>query len=298
MIIPIGDDCTRYRTPFVTYALILANIAVFAYQCSLEEADKILFLMEYSSLADSYSLTRSVTAGFLHADIWHLAGNMWFLFLFGSSVEGKLGHVWMSAMYLVCLIVSDMAQCFFSPAEYVIALGASGAVGGVIGAYWFLFSRCQVEFFFWFFWWWHGRVWVGVHWAVVWLFGWDVFWYVMEAKYELNTGVAHSAHLGGLIAGLLCGLLIRKFAYVKLDGDDMLTRFTVWRMTGGKSPKRKPAWQKQQYYHQQHDQPEQQPAHSQPTVPADATPTAPSIHDPKLPPSKRNQHGVNELPFE
>lgn len=274
MFLPIGDNCSRYRTPYVTFGLIAANVLAHVYQYSLDDTQQFQFLMNHSSLAESYRPIRSVTAGFLHIDIWHLAGNMWFLFLFGSSVESKLGHLWMGVSYLACLLISDLAQYFFSPSEYVIALGASGAVGGVIGAYWFLFSRCEVEFLYWFGWWWYGRVWLGVHWAVIWLFGWDVFWWVMEKKYGMNTGVAHSAHLGGLIVGVLCGLLIRKFSYVTLDGDDMLTRFTVWRLTGGKGPKRKPT-------RQVHQGSARQPA---------ATP--PAMPDGDVEPAKQNQHGV------
>jgi hypothetical protein len=67
-----------------------------------------------------------------------------------------------------------------------------------------------------------------VHWAIAWLFGWDAFWWFMEWKYGLRTGIAHSAHLGGLVCGFACGLLIRQFFYVKLDGGDMLTRIVKW----------------------------------------------------------------------
>jgi len=283
VFLPIGDNCARYRTPYVTYGLIAANVLVHGYQLSLDEGPRFEFVWNYSSLSGSLSLIRSVTSGFLHADIVHLAGNMWFLFLFGSSVEGKLGHLWMGVTYLACLLVSDFAQHFLSPSAYELALGASGAVGGVIGAYWFLFSRCEVEFFYWLGWWWHGRVWLGVHWAVVWLFGWDALWWVLALKYGADTGVAHSAHLGGLICGFLCGLLIRKYSYVKLDGDDMLTRFTVWRLTGGKGPRRMPAQQARQ-------------APGPHTAPRPSE--APAAPDPAAPPVKRSKHGVTELPFE
>lgn len=228
MFLPIGDDCARYRRPYVTLALIGINAAVYAHTFSMDDGQFDLFVLNYGSLGSSYSLTRSVTGGFLHADIFHLLGNMWFLFLFGSSVEGKLGHAWMACTYLICLVVSDLAQYLFSPVSYVVALGASGAVGGVIGAYWFLFSRCKVEFFYWLAWFYAGRVWLNVFWAIVWLFAWDVFWWVIGLKYGIHTGVANSAHLGGLACGLVCGAGVRRFGHVTLDGDDMYTRVVVW----------------------------------------------------------------------
>jgi membrane associated rhomboid family serine protease len=190
-------------------------------------------LWNYASLGDSYNPLRSITGGFLHADLWHLLGNMWFLYLFGSSAEGKLGHLWMAGVYTVCLVISDLAMFLLSGGTYRIALGASGAVGGIIGAYWFLFSRAQVEFFYWIFWAIMGRVWLPVLWAVIWLFGWDLLFWFLEAQHGVRTGVGHTAHLGGVVCGFVCGLLIRQYSYVTLDGDDMLTRcvkcYWAWR---------------------------------------------------------------------
>ena len=226
MLIPIGNDTVRYRTPWVTYGVIAVNVLVYARMFFLSEFDFAMTVMKYGSLGESWRPWRSVTGGFLHADLLHLLGNMWFLFLFGCSVEGKLGHVQMAAAYLAGLLISDLAQYVFSPSEYEVCIGASGAVG----AYWFLFSRAEVQFFYWLFTFWMGSFWLSVHWSVVYLFGWDVLMWFLDKQYGISDGVANSAHLGGLACGFLVGILLRQFSYVTLDGDDMLTRFNVWRL--------------------------------------------------------------------
>lgn len=228
MFIPVGDDCPRYRTPYVTYTLIALNILAYGYTFQLDEVEQLFFFMNHGSLGSSYNPIRSLQGGFLHAGILHLVGNMWFLFLFGSSVEGKLGHGWMTGLYAACLFLSDLAQYLFAPNPFLVAIGASGAIGGLIGAYWFLFSRTEVEFFYWIGWFWHGKVWLKVHWAVAYLFGWDLLMWFIESRMHVNGGVANSAHLGGFACGFVSGLLIRRFSHVILDGDDIYTRVMVW----------------------------------------------------------------------
>lgn len=230
MLLPIGNDTVRYRTPWVTYGLIGINALVYFRMLFLDEMGEVELLLNWASLAAEWNPIRSVTSGFLHADILHLAGNMWFLFLFGSSVEGKLGHPQMGATYLAGLLVSDLVQHFLAPGDFILVIGASGAVGAIVGTYWFLFSRGQVQFFYWLFTLWLGTFWTSVNWAVIYLFGWDALMWFLQSKYDIGSDIAHGAHLGGLACGFLLGLLLRQFSYVTLDGDDMLTRIVVWNM--------------------------------------------------------------------
>ena len=230
MFLPIGNNTTRYRTPWVTYGLITLNVLVFLRMYFQDEFQQLMVLFEYASLAEHWSPVRAVTSGFLHGGFLHLLGNMWFLFLFGSSVEGKLGHLQMGAAYLAGLQVSDLTQHFLAPGDFVFCIGASGAVGAIVGAYWFLFSRSEVQFFYWIFTFWVGTFWTKVHWSVLYLFGWDALMWFLQKKYGVESGIAHGAHLGGLACGFLIGLLLRQFSYVTLDGDDMVTRFTVWKL--------------------------------------------------------------------
>ncbi len=225
MIIPITDDSPRYRMQYVTFGLIAINVLIHIYMLSLDYDRQEWAVRHFASMGAFFNPLRSISGGFLHADLFHLLGNMWFLFLFGSAVEGKLGHLWMSVLYALCLLLSDAAQHFLSPVQYEFCIGASGAVGGLAGAFWFLFSRAKVVFFYWIFFIYVGTVSVSVTWTMLYLFGFDALWFMLGTP----TGVAHGAHLGGLVSGVLCGLVLRHSGYVTLDGEDMLTRFVIWR---------------------------------------------------------------------
>jgi membrane associated rhomboid family serine protease len=232
LFLPIGDDTWRYRLPYVTFVLIGANVVIhiLAFIYTLKGGSFDHVVMSFGSLQSGFDPLRALSAGFLHVGWLHLLGNMWFLFLFGSSVEGKLGHVWMAVTYTFCLLVSDLVAHVLGPSYYEVSLGASGAVGGVVGTYWFLFSRAEVEFayFVLLLKGGAGTVWLGIHWAVAWIFGWDFIWWLLEWTGYVQTGISHSAHLGGLVTGLCCGLLLRHFGHITLDGDDMYTRVVAW----------------------------------------------------------------------
>ena len=239
MFVPYRDDSPRYRMQYVTFGLIAVNVLVFMLTWSIRQDDLEFekFLLNYGSTgfrfndmpgaeAAAYNPIRVIISGFLHGDIPHLLGNMWFLFLFGGAVEGKLGHVRMGLTYLVCLMLADLAQHLFDY-KFLICIGASGAVGGMVGAYWFLFCRAQIDFFYWIFISWYGSAALTVHWAVAWLLGWDLVMWLFS--FSLKSHVVHSTLLAGLISGLLCGLALRQFTHMTLDGEDMLTRFVIWR---------------------------------------------------------------------
>ena len=249
MFVPYRDDSPRYRMQYVTFGLIAVNVLVFILGWSIRDnpEEMLKYDLKYGSTSHrlnellnaddfkdmglenyrpGFNPIRSITSGFLHADIMHLLGNMWFLFLFGGAVEGKLGHLRMGLTYLVSLIFADAAQHLLDP-KFLICIGASGAVGGMVGTYWFLFCRAQIEFFYWIFISFYGSVALTVHWAVAWLFGWDLIMWLLSSR--VQSKIAHSAHLGGLVCGLLCGLALRQFSHMTLDGEDMLTRFVIWR---------------------------------------------------------------------
>lgn len=230
--LPIADDAPRYRRPWVVYGLILVNVGVHAYAMTLSPQQLDALWQSFASLGPaagtsgfSYNPLRGISSGFLHIDLMHLAGNMWFLYLFGRTVEGKLGPVRMAGAYTLYLIASDLAQYLLTPTGYNISLGASGGVSGIIGTYWFLFPRYEISFVYFVF---ALRVWAGVkafavHWAVAWWFGWDLLmWYLAHAS-GAGSNVAHSAHIGGMVAGILGAYLMRKLYMVTLDGEDMLS---------------------------------------------------------------------------
>lgn len=208
---PIGDDDTHLRiTPFVTYALIAINVAVFLLQLSGGNA----FTTQWAFVPGRFTqnpvgdLQTLFTAMFMHGSWMHLGGNMLYLWIFGNNIEDRFGHVPFLLFYLVSGVLASFAQYFVMPNSMVPNVGASGAIAGVLGAYLLLFP--------------HKRVQVAIGYAVVPMPALVVigFWIVLQLfsgvgsiAYTDETsdqgGVAYMAHVGGFFAGLALAYLLR-----------------------------------------------------------------------------------------
>ncbi len=160
MFIPLKDLNPSRTYPFVNITLILANIAVFIYELGLEatlpnRAYEAL-LLSYSTVPARFpaflaghasfegSFMPLVTSMFLHSGFLHLAGNMLFLWIFGDNVEDFFGHVGYLFFYLACGVGAGLLHVLFNLHSNVPALGASGAISGVMGSYILLYPRAQV----------------------------------------------------------------------------------------------------------------------------------------------------------
>lgn len=213
-MIPLRAANPTRRVPFVTYGLIAANAAVFLYQESLSARLNLALVFRYGATpaditADfgAYASTL-VTSMFLHGGWWHLLSNMLYLWIFGNSVEDRLGAVRFLSFYVVCGLAASAAQIAIDPSSEAPMIGASGAISGVLGAYIILFPNARVltlVFFFFLV-----RL---VELRAAWLLG---FWFLMQLVSGLGTlgmlrmgGVAFFAHIGGFVAGFL---LISVFA--------------------------------------------------------------------------------------
>ncbi|HUG81817.1 MAG TPA: rhomboid family intramembrane serine protease [Bryobacterales bacterium] len=214
---PIRDDAPRFGTPFVTVALIAVNIAVFLYQFSLAiespgaqqtfiETFGAIPLRAEHALAGRYPLLQGVgpvfTSIFLHGGWFHLIGNMWFLWIFGDNVEDELGHFAYLLFYLACGLVASAAHIWANPESAIPAVGASGAIAGVMGAYLMRFP--------------HARI-VTLVWIVFFVTTIEVpavlmlaYWFFIQfASGAAETGAGDSggvawwAHVGGFVAGAI-----------------------------------------------------------------------------------------------
>src|SRR6266850_6752215 len=160
MFIPLKDLNPSRTYPFVNITLILANIALFIYELGLEvtlprRAYEAL-LLAYSTVPARFpaflaghasfevSFVPLVTSMFLHSGFLHLAGNMLFLWIFGDNVEDFFGHVPYLFFYLACVVGAGLLRLLFNLLSNVPALGASGAILGVMGSYILLYPRAQV----------------------------------------------------------------------------------------------------------------------------------------------------------
>lgn len=148
-MIPLKNLNPRTSFPAVTVALIVVNCLVFFFQLSLSPAAADHFVMKYGVVPQTlqWALTGQhgktlvdaviplFTSMFLHGGWLHIIGNMWFLWIFGGDVEDRLGHVPYLFFYLICGVGSGIAQAAFSWGTKIPAIGASGAIAGVLGAY-------------------------------------------------------------------------------------------------------------------------------------------------------------------
>jgi membrane associated rhomboid family serine protease len=139
---------------------------------------------------------------FLHSGWIHLIGNMWVLLIFGDNVEDRMGSIWFFAFYLICGVVSGLTQAFIAPTSGVPAIGASGAIAGVLAAYLVFFPTARVVTFIplfivpWF---------VNIP-ALVFIIIWFLLQFlngVFASGAAASGGVAYWAHVGGFICGLL-----------------------------------------------------------------------------------------------
>src|SRR5437899_11378811 len=160
-MIPLRDDTPRFSTPYITYFLIILNVVVFLYEAMLgaqshAALNALLFQfgvvprVDTAILAGSTALSPALaviplfTSMFLHGSWLHVIGNMWFLWIFGDNIEDYLGHFKYLVFYLLSGLVAAFAQLLLSPHSRVPTVGASGAIAGVLGAYFVLYHKARV----------------------------------------------------------------------------------------------------------------------------------------------------------
>jgi membrane associated rhomboid family serine protease len=222
-LIPLKDLTPRRSFPIVTLLLILINVAVFIYQITLPAHAAQTFVNTYavipariqSALAGHHhslvtALLPLFTCMFLHGGWLHIIGNMWFLWIFGANVEDRMGPIPYLIFYLLCGVGSSIAQTAFSWGSHIPALGASGAISGVLGAYIVFFPTSQIYtlvtlFIIWF----RARI------PAIVFIG---LWFVIQALSAYGTlggaghieegGVAWWAHIGGFVLGLFFAKVI------------------------------------------------------------------------------------------
>ena len=203
MLIPLRDYNPRHSFPVVTLALVVVNALVFAWQSTLgEQGVRELILSagaiprEITTLGDIGPLAlvplpfTVFTAMFLHGGLMHLAGNMWFLWLFGDNVEDTLGRVRFLIFYLLTGAIGALAQVALMPASPVPMIGASGAVAGILGGYILTFP--------------HARIVSVLLWYVTPVPAWVFLgvWFLGQFFLGRDSGVAWMAHVGGFLAGM------------------------------------------------------------------------------------------------
>jgi membrane associated rhomboid family serine protease len=233
-MLPLRDDIPSRTVPAITVTIIILNLLVFFYEWSLGLRLEHL-LLDWAIVPRRYTdpdVARHFTipeqafpflsSMFLHGGWLHLIGNMWTLWIFGDNVEDRLGHRKFLGLYLLCGFAAGLVHIFTNPASMLPTIGASGAVAGIMGAYFRFFPHARVEavippLFF-------GPVFVVP--AVIFL-GWWFFLQFFNGTVSLIAsqrefgGVAWWAHVGGFVMGMLLVLFApRKRPVQRYDFDD------------------------------------------------------------------------------
>jgi membrane associated rhomboid family serine protease len=218
MFIPLRDENPSGKFAFVNISLILTNIAVFLYQLTLTPHAFKIFVTANAmvparipALLNGYGSVEAtflplLTSMFLHAGPAHILGNMLFLWVFGDNVEAAFGHLWYLLFYFVCGVGSGLMHIAFNLNSQIPALGASGAISGVLGAYIVLEPRNRILT-------WVGFIFVFRVPAVVVLGVWFVLQFLSgigSLGTTVNGGVAVWAHIGGFLLGLFITLAVRR----------------------------------------------------------------------------------------
>lgn len=216
-MIPLKDDAPRYTTPYVNYFLLTLNVMVFlAMWIGLPAPAQVVvnafgfqpvrfteLVVRHNSTAGMVGVVTMFTSMFMHASWLHLIGNMWVLYIFGDNIEDYLGHFSYLVFYLVSGIGATLLHTLLNPTSTVPSVGASGAIAGVMGAYFILFPSARVltlvPFLFVFF---------------IWLPAWIVLGYWILTQFlsgaatsiaysrQTSGGIAFWAHVGGFAAGI------------------------------------------------------------------------------------------------
>jgi membrane associated rhomboid family serine protease len=147
-MLPVKETAPRRRFPFFTLLLIIVNVWVYVYQVTNYE-HMAPFMARYAftpakAFSFPYGIMTWFTSMFLHAGILHLAANMYFLWLFGDNVESKLGHWRYLFFYILCGLCATATHLYFNQGLYVPSVGASGAISGILGAYFIFFPGATV----------------------------------------------------------------------------------------------------------------------------------------------------------
>lgn len=217
-MIPLRDDQPTFSTPYITYFLIALNLVIFffewllgqqghgalnalIYQFGVIPHQEIRLLTGSPVFSPAAALMPIFTSMFLHASLFHVLGNMWMLWIFGDNIEDHLGHFAYLVFYLLCGVAAGFTHILFNATSRVPTVGASGAIAGVMGAYFILYPHARVLI-------WFPPIFIFPVPAWLMLGYWGVSQFLSGAATSIAettqaSGIAFWAHVGGFVVGIL-----------------------------------------------------------------------------------------------
>jgi membrane associated rhomboid family serine protease len=236
MVLPLRDDNPTRRPAVVTILVIIACVGIYAFWQPHDERSEMAFLVEHAAIPcevtsgapldlaqlqtgvcdpparlalqggaaepfpDKQVWLAVIVSTFLHGGIFHLLGNMLFLWIFGNNVEDRVGPIGFALLYLVCGVFAFAVHIVGNADSLTPVVGASGAIAGVMGAYLIWFPRSRVLTFI-------------PPFFILPLPAFAVLglWFAMQFLTDEASGVAWLAHVGGFVAGVVIALIINGF---------------------------------------------------------------------------------------
>jgi len=208
-LLPIKDEHRIPIIPYVTLGLVAANVLVWIFQLTLPVQEESFMFLKYGVVpsfitglsgvelpADWFPrILTLLSFQFLHGDIFHLAGNMLYLWIFGNNIEAGLGRIRFLAFYLLGGVLAGLTQIISGPTSSIPMIGASGSIAAVLGAYLVLFPRSRIVIFIWFIFF--------VRLVPVPALAVLGVWFLLQVISVGGEGTAWMAHVGGFVAGML-----------------------------------------------------------------------------------------------
>jgi len=243
---PFADDTRSYSLPIWVFILIGLNALFFIGSYSSGEQHYMRTLFAYGTIparffqADAGHITFEqdvqewigeagidqddwappfftlISSIFLHGGIMHIVGNMWFLWLFGDNVEDRMGKLIFPVFYILCGVIAGLIHVAVNASSTVPAIGASGAIAGIMGAYIYLHPEGQISTLMTFGWYWRTVQIPAFLYLIIW-FGLQLIGGFAGAG---ASNVAFWAHIGGFIAGLLLAMLLKSMNLLTLYPGD------------------------------------------------------------------------------
>src|SRR5215469_13393753 len=171
-MLPLRDDQPRTLIPFVNWSIIAINVAFYIWEVHSgvitpgregrpDLQAQVAFFNHYGVVPHHFQLAAAgspeytisgclgtiLTAMFLHGNTLHMLGNMWFLWIFGNKVEDHFGHLMYPFYYLICGLIATVAHIYANPDSTIPAIGASGAIAGVMGGYLLRYPQAKIQVF-------------------------------------------------------------------------------------------------------------------------------------------------------
>ncbi len=221
-MIPLRDVIPSRTTPYITITIIILNALAWLFEVSLDPEVLNRFLAVYGVVPAYFSAPTLITSMFLHGGWMHIIGNMWYLWIFGDNVEDQLGHGRFIVFYLLCGVAAGLGQVFMDPSSTLPTIGASGAIAGVMGAYFVLYPRSRVL----------TLIPLIIIWEVIELPAFVLlgFWFLLQlfsagsiavtASSHGSGGVAFAAHVAGFLVGMAGVFVFRKRQPSRWEASD------------------------------------------------------------------------------